>query len=663
MFGERLRKGNRPRGVGYLWVDAFWSFAGRMWRRRWGVVCALLFATVSAGGLGAGLLGVIPILENVLGDADERRDLSDFATDLNDRLGGWGVRIPATWIEALPEGPFNAVLWIVVGLGVLTLIGAVANFLHQYCALAVVARTVADVRRDAFRKVVHLPLKTAFRAGAGGGGGDQSDLISRVVYDTTTLAQGLNALLSKAVAQVTKGAAGAAAAFLINWRLALAAMVAAPLLAIVLRKVGKRIRRASRSALQAQAGLYARTSETLGALRVVKTNTAERTECGRFHRYNKEVVRQEMRVRTMRALASPLVELIAVFVLGVLWLVAAKAVIDGDLSASELLGTLGALGVAAASLKPLTGFLNDVQQSSAAASRLRELLGFTEEPGHGHKLPKLGRHKGSVRFENVSVTYPGSSEPAVNGVTLEVPHGQTWAFVGPNGSGKTTLLSLVPRLLDPDAGGRVLIDGVDLREVSVRSVRRQVGVVTQEVVLFAGTIGWNIAYGAEGLGTSAQSEQRVREAARKARAEAFILEKDKGYQTQVGEGGAGLSGGQRQRIAIARAILKDPSILILDEATSMIDSESEAKIGEALGEFGEGRTVLVVAHRLSTVVGADRIVVLDRGGVVDQGTHAELLQRCDVYRGLVRNQMFGGEDDKGSVLRDEGGASERRHHA
>jgi ABC-type multidrug transport system fused ATPase/permease subunit len=483
--------------------------------------------------------------------------------------------------------------------------------------------------------------------------------VSRIVYDTGTLGQGFNALLSKSVAQVTKGLVVVGFAFYSEWRLTLGALIAAPIVGVIIRKLGKRIRRASRGALESQSGLYRSASEVMGGLRVVKVYTSERAEEGRFHRTNKEVVKQELRVRTARALASPLVETVTIFVLGMLALAAVYAILQKKIVPTDAFTALALLGVAGASLKPLTGFWNDVQQASSAAVRLRELLGMAPEPGHDAKMPKMGRHARSIEIEGVTLTYPGAERPALAGVTLAVEHGKTVAFVGPNGCGKTTLLSLIPRLFDPDAG-RVLIDGQDIRDFGVRSVRGQIGVVTQETVLFKGPIRDNIAYGSGEV-----TEEKIRDAARRARAEEFILEKPEGYGFVVGEGGAGLSGGQRQRIAIARAILRDPAILILDEATSMIDAESEAKIAEALAEFvgsgnrtdrtdktdgtngthaggraRRGRTCLIVAHRLSTVIDADAIVVMDQGRVADVGTHAELLGRCGIYQSLVANQMI-----------------------
>ncbi len=646
----------------------FWQYARLLLRYRALLVLAMVFATLSAGGLGAGLLGMKPVLDKVLGGVGAPggapgvapgaggKDLPALAADLNQslaRMGNWTPRIPDAWIAQLPTGAFTAVVWIVVGLGILTIVGAACNFLHAYLSLTIISRTIANIRRQAFRHVIHLPLRTVVSVGP-------SDLVSRIVYDSAALSIGFNALLSRVVAQVSKGFVAVLVAFWFQPILAGVALVAAPVVYTIIRKLGKRIRRASKSALQGQADLYHTANEVLSGLRVVKVHAAERAEAGRFHRINKAVVSQEFRVRTARALSSPLVETVALFILGGLSLVAIKAILNGHLDRAEFLIVLGSLGVAGASLKPITGLVNDMQQASAAAQRLSEITGYALETGHDARLARLPRHEREIEFRDVRLTYPNSARPAVDGVSLTIPFGSTIAFVGPNGSGKTSLLSLIPRLFDPDEPapgsgerGCVLVDGRNIREFSVRSVRRQIAVVTQDTVLFRGSIRDNIAYGAEGLGlTSGALDERIRDAAKRARAEEFILAKPDGYDTMLGEGGSGLSGGQRQRIAIARAILREPAILILDEATSMIDAESEAQISEAISEFvgvagagagearAKGRTCLIVAHRLSTVLAADRIVVLDQGRIVDQGTHAELLGRCNLYRRLAREQLI-----------------------
>jgi len=606
-------------------MDAFWHYARGMLRYRRTLVLALAFAFVSASGLGAGLVAVQSVLELIL---SEDQDLPGLLTRANEQGIAEG-RVPTWLIEAAPPGQFTAVAIIVGGLGVLTVIGAAANFLHQYLALTAVFRTMANLRRRAFYRVLRMPLGKIVQDGA-------SNAISRIVMDTAAVSAGFSALVSKGVAQASKGLAAFIAALVLNPVLSAVSVVVAAVLYTVIRRLGKTIRRASKGALGHQQALYASTTEALQGLRVVKAYTAERYEAGRFHKSNKLAMKEMMRLRTARALASPLVEMITLLAIGFLVLVAVKAILDGHMRTESFMATLIALGAAGASLKPLTGLINDIQQSAGAAERIKELLDQPDEPGHERGLAKLARHHESIAFERVTFTYPGAEEAAVRGVDLIVRRGETVAIVGPNGSGKSTLLALVARLYDPDEG-RVLVDGVDIREVSVRSLRAQIGVVTQETVLFRGSIRSNIAYGAGGA-----TDERVRAAAAQARAAEFIERLPRGYETEVGEQGLTLSGGQRQRIAIARAMLRDPAILILDEATSMIDADSEQKIGEAMGEFSRGRTCLVVAHRLSTVMNADRIVVMDRGAIVDVGRHEDLLERCAVYRTIARHQLIGG---------------------
>lgn len=593
------------------------------------VAGAITFAFISATGVGAGLAGLVPVLNNILGEA--HATLPDLARSLNTHAPRWllppGGGLSDSFIASLPTGRFDAVLWIVLALGALTIIGAAANFMHSYLSLTLTTLTAAEVRRAAFKRLVRLPLKVIV-AGHG------QDLTSRIVNDTNTLARGLQALTSKAVAQATRGLAALIVAFIIDWRLSIIMLLVAPLLAIVIRKTGKRIRKGSRGAMKSQAKLLEDASEVTRGFRIVKVFTAERAEIGRFTRHNREVLRETLRSRTAQAMASPMLEVIAIFALGGLALVAAKAIIDGNLAPTQFLVSLGSLGMAGAALRPLTTVIQDLQIADAAAGRLKELMDMPIEEQQRDKRPRLKRHRHTIEFDSVSFAYDLAAPPAITDATLTIRHGETVAFVGPNGCGKTTLLSLVPRLLIPTRGS-VRIDGVDTGTVSLRSLRRQIGAVSQETVLFRGTIASNIAYGSPGA-----SQRAIEDAAKRAHAHAFIMQQPQGYDTPVGEAGLTLSGGQRQRLAIARALLRDPAILIMDEATSMIDSESESNIAAAVAEMSGSRTILIVAHRLTTIRSAKRIVVMDAGRIIDSGTHEELMERCGVYRDLAKHQLM-----------------------
>jgi len=606
--------------------SAFWTLAKTMLRYKRMLIIALLCAVISGGSLGGGVVAATPVLDAIMG---QEKTLGMLAEQYNatDPM----IVIPQSIIDGLPEKPFTAVIWMMIGLAMLTFIGASSNFAHLYLSMIIVERTVAHTRRDLFRRVIHLPLRKVITEGS-------ADPVSRIVNDPQQLGLGFAALISKGVAQVSKGMFTFLAAVIIDWRMTGITLLVAPGMYLVIRSLSKRIRRASRAALNKQAMLYGAASESLQGLRVVKVHTTERYETGRFHRINKDVLFNILAARRARAMSSPLIEAMAVLTICGLTLIAVKAVMDNEITASTMILTLGALGISGASLRPLTGIINDIQQAAPAAERIQQMLAEPSEPGHDRTLPTLPRHVDSIEFRSITFTYPGADEPSIKDLSLKVLHGETVAVVGPNGSGKTTLLSLVPRLFEPDKidtnPGAILIDGTDIQTVAVRSLRRQIGVVTQETVLFGGTITDNIAYGAQ-----AATQEKIIEAAKKARAHDFILAKG-GYDTIVGERGLTLSGGQRQRVAIARAILRDPAILILDEATSMIDADSEAHITEALAEFADGRTTLIVAHRLSTVINADRIAVLDEGRLVDVGTHAQLLERCEVYRQIATRQLI-----------------------
>lgn len=597
----------------------------RLRRHPWLLAGGLFFALISAGGLSAGLVSLGPIFKIIL-DGQAHESVTALIDQYNQSRTY--MRIPEWLVDVIPNDPFRAVVMILVALAVLTVIGAVANFLHQFLALEITSRTIAEVRQEVFQHVLSMPLTEVQTRGA-------AELVSRINKDSMALQGGMLALTSKVVANLTKGLAAFAAAVWFDWKLTLFALVIAPVLGGVLRAIGRRIRRATRAALMAQEDLLRVSNESIQGIRAVKTATAEGSASARFADVNDAVLREELHVRTARALASPVVELLAVLVMIGLVILAVREILDSGMSADTFLLTLGSLGVAGGSLRPLAGLVTEIQAASAPAERLEELLAVPDEYALSASMPPLGRHAETIRFRDVTYRYPGSDRDVLDHVELEIPHGCQVAIVGPNGCGKTTLLSLLTRLFDPKTG-TVEIDGTDIGGVELGSVRSQVGVVTQETVLFRGSIRENIRFGREA------DDEEVRRAADLAHASGFIDETSEGLDTVVAELGSSLSGGQRQRIAIARALLRNPSILILDEATSQIDAESEEQINTAVADFSRGRTVLVIAHRLSTVLAADRIVVMNEGRVVDQGVHQELMDRCEVYRRLAQTQLSPG---------------------
>jgi subfamily B ATP-binding cassette protein MsbA len=534
--------------------------------------------------------------------------------------------VPEGAVALLPTSPYAGVVLAMIGLAVLTVVGASANYLHQMVSMTMCARTVARIRLDVFRHAVHLPLGEVNRQGP-------TEFTSRVLRDTNDLRGGFEALTSKTLAQVTKGLAAFGAALIFDWRLVLVSLVVGPLLAVVLRKTGKVIRRGSQGSLEAGELLLRSTNETLQGLRAVKTASAEREAVRRFNRANHAALTMDLRMRRARSVAGPLIEMLAVFSAIVLALVAARQILVGELSFDRFVLSLGSLAVAAGSLRPLAGFVHEIQAASAPAMRLRAMLASAREDAGERAKPSLAPHREQISFEHVGFRYPGAEHRALDGACFEIVHGSRVAIVGPNGCGKTTLLSMLTRLYEP-AEGCVRVDGVDLRTVNVRSIRRQIGVVGQESVLVKGTIAENVRFGLRSA-----SDAAVIEALKRAHAWGFVERLPGGIEAAVGEQGSSLSGGQRQRIAIARAVLRNPSILIMDEATSQIDAESEEQINDAIADFGAGRTVLVIAHRLSTVLACERIVVMDHGRVVDTGRHDELLGRCDLYRRLAQAQL------------------------
>ncbi len=530
-------------------------------------------------------------------------------------------------IDRFPTGRFKGMCWIVGLFILLCIVGSAFRYFQTYLSAVITARVIIDLRRRLFGRILNLPL--SYTAGHG-----TNDLASRLTIDTNTLSDGLGSVLGKAILEPTKSIGVAAVAIWIDWRLFIGTLVVLPVMGVIIGYFGKRMKKASTRSLQGWSQVVGIGNEALHNVRVVKAYSAAGYERRRFARANRHLLKMIRRGIHYSSLSRPVFETLSIILISIPLLVMFHLVLGGAVSRDAFLVMLACLGAIFEPLRKLNDLNNRVQVANAAAVRCYEILDIPEEESPVAK-PPLERHRRTVEFRHVGFHYPNRDRMVLNDIHLTVQYGQFIAVVGANGSGKSTLLSLLTRFYEPTSG-QVLIDGTDIRDASLASLRRQIGLVTQDTMLFSDTVFNNIAYGRRHA-----TRQQVVDAARHSFVDDFVRDLPQGYDTQVGQGGTMLSGGQRQRIAIARAILRDPAILILDEALSQADSESEAKISLALAEFVKTRTTFVIAHHFSTVVSADLIVCLENGGIVGLGKHADLLGVCPAYRRLYETQLMG----------------------
>ncbi|MDZ5699215.1 ABC transporter transmembrane domain-containing protein [Chelativorans sp. M5D2P16] len=510
---------------------------------------------------------------------------------------------------------------------------ALASALRYYFVVTLGERVVADLRRDVFSHVTRLSPSFFDRAQSG-------EIVSRLTADATQIKAAVGATASVALRNIIMGVGALAMMVITSPRLSLLVVVAIPFIVLPLMAFGRSVRRRARHAQDTLAAASAFAGEQIGAVKVLQAFTNEDSVAGRFG----EAVEAAFRAARASISARALLTFLAIFttsasVVAVLW-VGAQDVLAGTITAGTLGQFLLYAVLAAGALGALSEVWGELAQAAGAAERMSELL--VEKPAIAapdKPVPLPEPARGAVAFRDVDFAYPARPDSAaLHGLSFDVAPGETVAIVGPSGAGKSTIFSLLLRYYDP-GGGAVLVDGVDLRQADPRAVRERMSIVPQDVTIFAASAAENIAFG-----RPSATRAEVEAAAKAALAHDFIMALENGYETQVGERGVMLSGGQRQRLAIARAILRNAPILLLDEATSALDAESEILVQRALEGLMQGRTTLVVAHRLATVLKADRILVMEGGRIVEEGDHADLVRQGGIYARLASLQFEAGAD-------------------
>ncbi|MBX9582566.1 MAG: ABC transporter ATP-binding protein/permease [Gemmataceae bacterium] len=571
------------------------------------------------------------------------RQVAEYEADQGE-YGKWVYRyklLKSQVIRHLPADRFATFLWIIAAVVLGVAVKGVFEFLQESLVGSVTNRTLFDLRNRFFRRVIHQDVRQLSGTGT-------TELMARFTNDAEQLGLGVKILYGRMIAEPLRAVGCLLVACWISWQLTLVFVLLVPLAVVTLAQISKAMRRAARKVLERMSAIYKILREAFDGARAVKAFTREPHERRRFRRATEDYYRKAMRVVYIDAFANPTIELLGVVAVGLALTTGTYLVLTGHthilglrmtaepLRFEALIQLYAFLAAVADPVRKMSSVYTKLQGAQAAANRVFELFDLQPTVGANPDGPRVTGVRKAVEFRKVGFSYrPGAETPTLDGINLVVKAGETVAIVGPNGCGKTTLLGLLPRFYDPDHGA-VLIDGINLRTAHLRSLRRRIGIVTQDTQLFDDTVFANIAYGRKGA-----TREQVEEAARKAHAHDFIeRELGGGYDTVIGEQGVRLSGGQRQRIALARAVLRDPAVLILDEFTSQIDPTSEAEIHAALKEFVKGRTTFLITHRLHTLEIADRVVVMDAGRIVDVGTHAELIGRCEVYQRLHQSGPF-----------------------
>ena len=632
------RPGDKPKGSAWVVYSRLLAYT---WHYKTGLMISLFLALVIAASFGAMLVGIGSVVEltfynpdSVLNGDNEidpaikmAARIASVAGTLRDTVGWAPEDLETAFLEmvaAMRENKLQALAVACALVVALAFLIGVARFAQEYLAGAIGANISTDLGIAMYENIIRQPL-AFFEARSSG------DIIGRFTNDVFMVNRGLAGVFVKLLREPFKAIMFLAIAISIDPWLTLVGICVLPPLAYALTRLGNKVRKSTRRSLREIASMASVVNETTGGMAIVKGFNMEdyvigrlRHEVGKLRRFLKKMVKAD-------AATGPISEFILVLGVVAFVLFSGQRVEAGRLSAGDLTKLYFALAMMLDPVRKLSSVNNMIQISVASAERVFELIDLRPNIVEAPDAVVVPRLQERLTLERVHFSYDGKNE-VLRGVGFEVKRGEMVALVGFSGAGKSTLVKLIPRFYDV-TGGTIKIDGLDIRKATFDSLREQISIVTQDTILFAESVRANISFGRP------YPEEQVRAAAQAAYAEEFIEKIPGGYDAVIGQGGCTLSGGQRQRLAIARAIIKDPAILILDEATSSLDSESERYIQEALNRFASGRTVVVIAHRLSTVQRADRIVVIDDGLVVQEGTHRQLLDQGGIYRRLYETQF------------------------
>jgi subfamily B ATP-binding cassette protein MsbA len=595
---------------------------------------SIIFSVLQALLNGASIYLAIPLLDTLFQQAGVASGgTQNFQKNIDSKAAGWlsgTINDIINYFKSIIfSGDTSEVLFKICVLIVIAFLGKnMFGYLQSYYMAFVEQGMIRDLRNDSYRHLHKLPMSYFKNEKTG-------NLISRITNDVNMVNTSISAVFLNMIREPLTIMVFLAIAISISWQLTLFSLVVLPFSLIVISYIGLILRKQSGLLQQKMADITNNLHETITGVKIVKAFGMEEYENKKFFGETQKFFKLVLKITRIRNISSPVTEFLSVIVgVVIIYFGAQLVLVDRSIKPSEFITFLFAIFQLMPPVKELSSVNNRIQESSAAADRIFEILDTEPRIKNADSPIEITSFKEKIVFENVSFLYDDSEEPVLDGINLEIKRGSILALVGSSGAGKTTMVDLLPRFYDPTSG-RILLDGEDIKQIRLEDLRKMMGIVTQETVLFNESVRSNIAYGLENY-----PDNMVIEAAKAANAHNFIVEMPKGYDTIIGEKGTKLSGGQRQRISIARALLKNPPIMILDEATSSLDNESEVLVQEAIERLMYDRTTFVIAHRLSTIRNADRIIVLDRGKIVQQGKHSELLQdENGIYKKLYHLQF------------------------